>query len=168
MIQTLFVDNIDIGCVDLNRILSGEGDHMIEKPSDDLKLGELLVRNRLSSEEQLQQALLVQRAQAVYEPLGEVCKDLGYISRTDLRGILDRYRKRIPLGSLLVKMGDITEIKLEAGLAARQVTGERLGEVLVKKAFITRPALRIALGIQLTIPTMPPDPDMINKICFRP
>lgn len=136
---------------------------MLQKPSDDLKLGELLVRNGLLTEEQLHHALLVQQIRAVYKPLGEVCKDLGYITRTDLRGMLDRYRKRIPLGSLLLKMGIINELKLETGLAAGQLSGERLGQILVKKAFITQAALRVALGIQLTIPTVAPDPALIDK-----
>ena len=136
---------------------------MLQKPSDDLKLGELLLRNGFVNEEQLKHALLVQQMRSVYKPLGEVCKDLGYISRTHLRAVLDRYRKRIPLGGLLLRMGIISEVKLKRGLAAGQLTGERLGQVLVKNAFITQPALRIALGIQLTIPTMPPDPDLIDK-----
>jgi len=136
---------------------------MLQKPSDDLKLGELLVRNGLLNEEQLHHALLVQQIRAVYKPLGEVCKDLGYISRTDLRGVLDRYSKRIPLGRLLLKMGMINQVKLDRGLAARQLSTERLGQILVKKAYITQPALRIALGIQLTIPTIAPDPALIDK-----
>ena len=136
---------------------------MLRKPSDDLKLGELLIRNGLLNQEQLHHALLVQQIRAVYKPLGEVCKDLGYISRTDLRGMLDRYGKRIPLGSLLMKMGIINQLKLESGLAAGQLSGERLGQVLVKKAFITQPALIVALGIQLTIPTVAPDPALIDK-----
>ena len=77
--------------------------------------------------------------------------------------MLDRYGKRIHLGSLLVKMGIINELKLESGLAAGRLSGERLGQILVKKAFITQPALRVALGIQLTIPTIAPDPSLVDK-----
>lgn len=135
---------------------------MLEKPSDNAKLGELLVRNGLISEGQLQHALLVQQVQAVYKPLGEVCKDLGYISRTDLRQALDRYRKRIPLGSLLLKIGVITDLELQTALASGRFSEKRLGEVLVKKKLITQSALSMALAIQLTLPTIAPDPILID------
>ena len=113
-----------------------------------------------------------QQAGSPYKPLGEVCKDLGLISRTTLRDFLNQHRKRLLLGDLLLKMGAISEAALMGGLEAQGQTKERLGEILVKRSVISREALTNALGIQLTIPTMEPDAglvdfDLVNSVSSR-
>ena len=79
---------------------------MSQKPADETKIGELLLRNRVLSEEQLSQALMVQQNHPTYKPLGEVCMDLGFISRTRLRTLL--------------KMGKISETTLMSVLSMQQ------------------------------------------------
>ena len=136
---------------------------MTPNPVDEMKIGELLVRDRLLSEEQVEEALMVQRNQQEYKPIGEICVDLGFISKTALRTVLDKYRKRIRLGSLLIKTGVISEMKLMSALLTQQGGGGRLGEILLKKSFITQPNLAAALGMQLTIPTIEVDADNIDR-----
>ena len=59
-----------------------------------------------------------------------------------------------PLGRLLVEQGLLTDDELERALAEQQVTGERLGETIVKCGFVSGPELAAALaaqyGIELT------------------
>ncbi|HKP09299.1 MAG TPA: hypothetical protein VJT76_01125, partial [Gaiella sp.] len=59
-----------------------------------------------------------------------------------------------PLGRLLVEQGLLTDDELEHALAEQQVTGERLGETIVKCGFVSGPELAAALaaqyGIELT------------------
>ena len=140
---------------------------MIKKPIAEMRIGELLVRDGILGQEQLQQALMVQRIQHVYKPLGEICVDLGFISRTVLRTLLDKYRKRIRLGELLLKMGMISEIQLMAALATQRTEGGKLGEILLRESLITQPKLMSALGMQLTVLTVEPDPYHMDKDLLR-
>jgi type IV pilus assembly protein PilB len=140
---------------------------MIKKPVSGMRIGELLVRDGILGQEQLQQALMVQRIQHAYKPLGEICMDLGFISRTTLRTLLDKYRKRIRLGDLLLKMGMISEIQLMAALATQRTEGGKLGEILLRKSLITQPRLMSALGMQLTVLTVEPDPYLMDKDLLR-
>ena len=66
------------------------------------------------------------------------------------------------LGDLLLRMGVISEDNLTGVLATQQETKERLGEILVRKSFISREALTKALGIQLTIPTIEPESELVD------
>jgi transposase-like protein len=136
------------------------------------RIGDLLVQEGFITKGQLERALQAQQAGSPYKPLGEVCKDLGLISRTTLRDFLDQHRKRLLLGDLLLRMGAISEAALMGGLEAQGQTKERLGEILVKRSVISREALTNALGIQLTIPTMEPDAglvdfDLVNSVSSR-
>jgi len=136
---------------------------MAQKQADEKRIGELFIRDRIISEEELQQAVMVQQNQPMYKPLGEVCMDLGFISRTKLRTMLDKYRKRIRLGDLLLNMGRISEMTLMNALLMQQESRGKLGQILLMKSFITQLSLTNALGVQLTIPTMTPDTDLIDK-----
>jgi hypothetical protein len=140
---------------------------MTPSPVHEMKIGELLVKDGILSEEQVQQALKAQRDQEAYKPLGEVCVELRFISRNTLRTVLDKYRKRIRLGSLLVKTENISELQLMSALLMQQGSGGKLGEILLKKAFITDESLMSALGTQLSVPTIKPDPGLIDKSLLK-
>ena len=135
---------------------------MEENSQHEGRIGELLIQEGFITPGQLERALQAQQQGSPYKPLGEVCKDLGLISRTNLRDFLDLHRKRLLLGDLLLKMGAISESALRGGLEAQGQTKERLGEILVKRSIISQEALTNALGIQLTIPTMEPDPGLVD------
>src|SRR5262244_61252 len=75
-------------------------------------LGHLLIKHRLITEAQLDEALEVQRTTRPYKPIGQVLVQQGAIAEGDLNTILDLYRKRSGLGELLVK--------------SRLITGEQL------------------------------------------
>ena len=136
---------------------------MTSKPVSEMKLGELLLRLGLVTEAQFGQALLVQQEQEQYKPIGEILRELGFISRTALREVLHRYRKHMLLGKLLVRMGAISETMLMRGLLVQQRTPDRLGNILMRTSEISETVLAGALSIQLTIPTVEPDIAMIDK-----
>ena len=136
---------------------------MQSKPTLEMRVGELLVKLGFLDERQLEQALTVQREQATYKPLGEICKELGFISGGVLRDILFRYRKQILLGDLLHKMGVISEDQLNEALHEHKKSGEKLGQILVKKGIVTSSDLIDSLCIQLGITKIHPKKNMIDK-----
>jgi len=54
-----------------------------------------------------------------------------------------------PLGRIFVEKGLLTEEDLDEALAEQEETGKRLGEILVKRGFVSGPMLTIALAEQL-------------------
>ena len=136
---------------------------MTAKPADEMKLGELLLKRGLINEGQFEEAFLIQQQRKEYKPIGEILRELGYISRTALRDVLHRYQRHIHLGKLLVKMGAISETMLLRGLLLQQRTPDKLGNILVKTLEISQTVLADALSIQLTIPAVKPDLGLIDK-----
>jgi type IV pilus assembly protein PilB len=136
---------------------------MQSKPTLEMRVGELLVKLGFLDERQLEQALTVQREQTTYIPLGEICKELGFISGQVLRDILFRYRKQLLLGELLHKMGVISDDQLNEALQEQKKSGEKLGQILVKKGILTSSALIDSVCIQLGITKIHPKKDMIDR-----
>lgn len=121
------------------------------QPLDSKRIGQLLLYERLIDEGQLEHALAAQAQQSVYKPLGEVLKELGFISRRELRDILSKHRKQILLGDLLVSMGVISPDQLKQALSMRKNSRKRLGQILVELGFITRSHLVDAICTQLGV-----------------
>lgn len=133
------------------------------KSSKKLKLGELLIREGYITEEQLKEVLSVQKKLNVYKPLGEVCVDLKFVSRADLGRVLRKHNNRIYLGDLMVNLGLITPEELRMALEEQKASGGRLGELLIKKGFLTETNLVNALSMQLGVPKILPDINLIDK-----
>jgi type II secretory ATPase GspE/PulE/Tfp pilus assembly ATPase PilB-like protein len=135
---------------------------MQAQPVEKLRLGELLVQEEFITRQQLEEILTFQRRLAVYKPLGEICTDMGLISRLELKDILAKHQKRILLGDLLVNMGIVNEQQVTEALKAQRESGKRLGEILIEKGFATHASLADALSIQLGIPKIVPDVRLID------
>ncbi len=118
----------------------------------DARLGELLVREGLITELQLEAALAEQRSRPARVPLGQILVEREQVTQRQLTLLLDRHEKRPLLGEVLVRNGSLTEIQLEHGLQRQQVTQRPLGEVLVNLGFINDETMRQALSLQLNIP----------------
>jgi type IV pilus assembly protein PilB len=134
---------------------------MAKSPQDNekkkLRLGELLIREGFMSEEQLEQALSFQKKREGYKPLGEICVELKFVSKAQLRRTLRTYRKNIRIGDLLVNLGMISVDQLKEALKTQKLKGGKLGEVLVEMGFITEASLINALAVQLGVPKIDPD-----------
>lgn len=132
-----------------------------------LKIGELLVREGLLTEEQLDEAIAAQKVRKTYTPLGEVCVELQFFSRMDLVKILRKYQNRIRLGELLTNLGLVTEEQMQEALSQQQRESKKIGEILIERGFITETALISALSLQLGIPKIVPHPDLIDKTLLQ-
>jgi len=133
------------------------------KLSNHNKLGGLLGRQGVISQEELEHALSVQRHLAIYKPLGEILRQLGFVSRLNLRDAIVKYRKQIRLGHLLIKMGTVSYMELRQALEDQKETQKRLGEILVENRARTRSALIDSLSIQLGVPKVTPNVALVDK-----
>ena len=116
------------------------------------KLGEILIAQKLLTEEQLLYALQEHKRTGV--SLGVVLVRLGFITEEDLSSVLGHQihlnqRKRI--GEVLVDQGLITREQLDKGLEEQRTTGMQLGKCLTKLGFISEMKLVDILSAQLDI-----------------
>ena len=128
-----------------------------------VRFGELLVRQEVITREQLEEALIFQKRQPVYRPLGEICAELGLISRLELRNFLAEYQKQILLGDLLVNMGIVNDNQVSEALETQRESGKRLGQILIDKGYATQSALADALSMQLGIPKIAPNIRLVDE-----
>jgi type IV pilus assembly protein PilB len=117
-----------------------------------LRFGELLVRDDVISEEQLQQALEIQQALPAYRPIGQVLVYMNALTRDQLQDLLERYEKWPRLGTLLLAAKVITQEQLDAALAFHRQTNLRLGDCLVQLGFATDAEVTQALANQSNVP----------------
>lgn len=133
------------------------------------RLGELLVREGLVDEQQLKEALHHQEMTAPHKPLGEICVGLGFISRSALKGVIQKYRKQILLGELLLRMRIVSGDQLREALSEQERVRKRLGQILLDKRYIAKPDLAEALSIQLGISKIVPASTWwIRSCCQKP
>lgn len=142
---------------------------MNQKEVEDMRIGQLLAREGVIDEKQIGQALTVQAQQAIYKPLGEILRELGFISRRKLHDVLLKYQKQIPLGELLVKVGVISDYQLMQVLFMQEHRSEKLGQLLAEKGFVTRSNLVDAICVQLGISgidekSVIPDKDLLGAV----
>jgi type IV pilus assembly protein PilB len=131
------------------------------------KLGELLIKEGLITSEQLEEAVAVQKKQQIYMPLGEICVDLKFITRDQLRKTLGTHQNRIALGDLLTNLGLVTPEQVREALKEQKVTRKKIGQILVEKGYLTDNALISALNMQLGVPKISPHPSLIDKSLLK-
>ena len=130
--------------------------HMVQSSEDNSRLGLLLVDEGFITPDQLQAALRYQKetpkTPSNHNYLGQILVEKNYIDAQQLQYIMDKYNKKSRLGDILVRCNAITEQELALALKEQKKSGERLGEVLLKKSFISDETMRQALSTQLNIP----------------
>lgn len=132
------------------------------------RLGELLIREGYLTMDAVNKVLATQKQQkdtggGDYKPFGQICIDLGLISRDELQRFLKKYNKRIYLGELLVNMGLITSKHVDLILGQQKNSGKRFGELLVEQKIITDAQLTDALSVQLDIPRIIPSLELMDR-----
>jgi hypothetical protein len=115
------------------------------------RLGELLIRDGLITDTQLEDALRLQAASPSYVPIGHMLVAHKLISRKTLTMTLRRYRKSVRLGEVLLKAGQITAEQLEEGLELQRGTPLRIGQMLVRLGWVRETTMRDALCTQLHV-----------------
>jgi type IV pilus assembly protein PilB len=122
-----------------------------------MRIGQILLREGLIDDRQLERALSIQSRQTSYRPLGEILRELGFVSRRTFHEVLLKYRKQIRLGELLVKMGVISEDQLHEALESQGRSKKRLGQALLERQWMTPSQLIDAICLQLGIDLIDPD-----------
>ncbi len=128
-----------------------------------LRIGDILLQEGIVTPAQLQDALMAQRVDDPPLPLGEVCIMMKLISRQDLRHLLRKYKTNIQLGELLINMGLINEEQLDEALQHKEISGSKLGEILMELNYLTEGALIDAVSIQLGYPKILPSMSLIDR-----
>ncbi len=107
------------------------------------KIGELLTREGLLSHEQLARSVAAQKSEYPSVPLGKICVMLGFVSSTDLAGVLVKHRRHIHIGDLLVHLGLIQPDALQEALEnqKRHPQKKKLGVLLLEKGLIDEGSL---------------------------
>ncbi|MEZ0370457.1 MAG: GspE/PulE family protein, partial [Candidatus Sericytochromatia bacterium] len=131
------------------------------------RLGELLIREGYLTMDALNKVLATQKQQketgsGEYKPFGQICIDLGLISRDELQRFLKKYDKRIYLGELLINMGLITPKHVDLILGQQKSSGKRFGELLVEQKIISEAQLTDALSVQFDIPRIIPSLELMD------
>ena len=127
--------------------------------------GRLLVERGVITQEQLNTALRVQRAEGGM--LGEILTSRGWVTPLSIAAAVakqkaeqsgaesgqgsrsDRGSKWKPLGTLLVEKGYISDVQLKQALSIQSEGGGFLGEILVERGWLTASDLVLALAAQL-------------------
>lgn len=131
-----------------------------ETPSDKrppappiVRLGELLIKEGLLKEKDIEDALSVQRQEAAMSthPLGEILVEFGMLAKSDLEHLLNHPSLRQHIGSLAVERGFLNKHQLEECLK-KQAPDQLLGNVLIKEGFLTPEDLQKLLKEQMDTP----------------
>lgn len=121
-----------------------------------LLLGDVLVRSKLITPEQLQEVLAYQAGLQTYRPLGLILVDNKLITVKQLNHFLDINRKRPKIGEILVSAKVITREQLDMAITHKithkEPSRRRLGQKLLQLGYVTEVALHQALAIQMNVP----------------
>src|ERR1039457_486433 len=118
---------------------------------NNLRIGELLVKHKLLTVEQLIKAL-EQQPSHPNKTLGQMLCQMGLVNKNDLDVILDHYQKRQKLGQILIKQKIIDERKLEHALAVSKKEKALLGDTLMKLNYIEEQTLAQSYASQYDMP----------------
>lgn len=117
---------------------------MDQKPK--LRLGELLVKNRVITEEQLAEA--IERQQELGGMLGDILISLGYLDELTLIRYLTKNKIRPRLGEMLVARNELSREQLLEAVEHQKKSGEKLGIVLLKLGLLDKHKLVHYLTLQ--------------------
>ena len=115
------------------------------------KLGEILVENNLITEQQLVEALDLQKT-SPGEAIGRLLCRLGFLRESDLNYILDQTGKRKKLVDILLKEKVVDEKKLEDARTRSRKDGISLEKALIKLQYLTEEQLARAISFQYDLP----------------
>ena len=115
------------------------------------RFGELLVADKVVTQDQLDAALRLQSVARTNMPIGQVLLANRLITRKKLNALLHRYGKRSRLGEILVKAGRLTAAQLEEALVYQRRTRMPIGKALIKLGHIDETTMRDALCTQLHV-----------------
>ena len=119
--------------------------------SDNRKLGEILIEERLITADQRDQALETQK-RAPHQSLGQILVKLGQLSEATLRTVLEKSDKWMPLAEVLRRNGLIDPEDLDVALEMSRLEEIPLGRVLLNLDNIDSVTLSNAIALQYDLP----------------
>ncbi len=140
------------------------------------RLGEILIDEKLITEEQL--TLGIEKQRISKKKLGEVLTELGFIREENLMRALSSQlgnpTRELPrivgspnlkghkLGDILIQSNLVTREQLSKAIEEQKKTNKRMGEVLSDMGFVSEEKLAWALSVQLGIPFMDLDTAVVE------
>jgi len=94
----------------------------------------------------------IKNRKSMQRSIGEILCDMGMITANDLNYILQKYRKHLKFGEILLRQEYVNETKLNTALREQAHRSDPLGKILVDKKVITNEQLYHALSKQYNIP----------------
>lgn len=125
---------------------------VVNSPTNEaaLEISELLVGAGHLARNDLEYALRIRSKLNSPRPLVSVLQELGFITEDQLRQTLHANRLNIRLGTLLLELGLINDVDLQAAIGLQKESGgKRLGEVLVENHFVNEEEVLGVLAAQL-------------------
>ncbi|WP_282939559.1 glycosyltransferase family 2 protein [Paenibacillus sp. RC67] len=118
-------------------ILDQEGfkpllEEQVGKPR--MRLGDLLVEERLITEQQL--AAAVEEQRKLGGRLGDIVAEMGFAQKEQIAAIMNRQSHKGRLGDMLVETGAITQEQLNQALDFQRKSGGMLGDILMSLRYI--------------------------------
>src|SRR5262245_2852809 len=93
-----------------------------------IRLGDLLISEKLVTPAQLEEALRIQQGGEVYAPLGHILVAQKIVTRDQLLSVLERHRRSGKLGNILLKNGDLGRAQLDTALTEHRRSGQARSE----------------------------------------
>ena len=129
---------------------------------------DLLVTEGLIDEKQLRYAERVRSKIPGHKTMISVLEDLKYITAQELRDTLRSHSIAVPLGSLLVELGHLSEEDLAKALAQqKEEPDKRLGEILIDHHFIEEHDLLTIVSYQLGLKFLEPQINELDSDLIR-
>ncbi len=125
-------------------------------------IGQLLVKEGLITEEQLNRALKIQSLLEQPKHLSDILIELGYTTRQAINQAITKHGGSLRLGDLLIEQGIITQETLNSALALQREKGIKLGEALIELGAINERTLLRNLAHQMGVPYIEPELPMID------
>jgi len=139
---------------------SSEQSKAAPKPS---RIGEILVEEKVVTEDQLKRALKVQAAMEQGRQLSEIFVELGYATKKAISAAIAKHGKSLRIGDMLVEQGIITEEDVDKAIGIQKEKSIPFGEVLLELGLINERILLINLAHQGQVPFIEPSFGMIDK-----
>jgi len=115
------------------------------------KVGELLIEQKLISQEQLQEALDLQKVFPDL-PIGQLLCKLGFIKESDLSFVLDQKNKRRKLTDILLQRDLISQQKLAHAREVGKQSDISLEKALLKLRYVDEEQMAQAVASQYDLP----------------
>jgi type IV pilus assembly protein PilB len=130
---------------------------------------QMMLRDNVLTQNQMQYALRVQAKLKTPEPILNVLKELRYVTDEQIRQTVRNHITSIRIGNLLVELGLIKPSDLEAGLhlQAAEKPKRKLGEILVAHNFIDERKMIDVLSLQLGFSLVDPEFADIDRDLLR-